>query len=142
MKQPAKNPCGSCPYRRDAPSGLWAADEYQKLPAYDRPTTEQPTSVFLCHQQDGRICAGWAGTHDMEESFGLRIALSMGSLPAEDYAATVDFATSVPLFDSGQEAMEHGLRDLSDPSPRARRDAARLIRKEGITHDRDRDPRR
>jgi hypothetical protein len=41
------------------PSGAWVAEEYAKLPAYDRPTGEQPAGLFLCHQQDGRACAGW-----------------------------------------------------------------------------------
>lgn len=25
-------PCDTCPYRQDAPSGLWSASEYAKLP--------------------------------------------------------------------------------------------------------------
>lgn len=24
-------PCETCPYRRDVPSGVWSADEYRKL---------------------------------------------------------------------------------------------------------------
>ena len=43
--QPAKNPCGSCPYRKDVPSGVWAVSEYLKLVEYDRPTGEQPVHV-------------------------------------------------------------------------------------------------
>lgn len=55
IKAPAKNPCGSCPYRRDVPSGIWSEEEYDKLPQYDLPTGDQPPNVFLCHQQNGRL---------------------------------------------------------------------------------------
>jgi hypothetical protein len=47
---PASNPCGSCPYRRDVPSGVWDAAEYEKLPRYDGPMADQPARLFLCHQ--------------------------------------------------------------------------------------------
>lgn len=46
---PARNPCGSCPYRRDAPQGLWQPEEYVKLPAYDTETPDQPARLFACH---------------------------------------------------------------------------------------------
>jgi hypothetical protein len=70
-----KNPCGSCPYRRDVPSGIWDASEYAKLPGYDAGwPDEQPTAAFFCHQQDDELCSGWVGCHNMVESFGLRLA--------------------------------------------------------------------
>lgn len=28
---PRKTPCASCPYRKDVPSGVWEASEYEKL---------------------------------------------------------------------------------------------------------------
>ena len=73
MKAPAKNPCGSCPYRRDVPSGVWDESEYHKLPEFDKPTAEQPPRVFMCHQDNDRLCAGWVACHDMDESLGFRI---------------------------------------------------------------------
>jgi hypothetical protein len=36
--RPRKTPCSTCPYRRDAPSGLWAASEYDLLPGLDGTT--------------------------------------------------------------------------------------------------------
>ena len=54
---PAKRPCGSCPYRRDAPSGIWSREEYEKLPEYDKPTAYQPPQVFMCHRNAGCLCA-------------------------------------------------------------------------------------
>ena len=47
----AKVPCGSCPYRRDVPSGIWEQHEYDKLPEYDGQTWEQNPALFLCHQR-------------------------------------------------------------------------------------------
>lgn len=123
VSPPAPRPCESCPYRQDVPSGVWAADEYAKLPAYDRPTTEQPPGVFLCHQQNGRACGGWAGCHDMEESLALRIASF--DLPIETLTAIRDYVSPVPLWPTGAAAASHGLADVDAPGD----DADRLIGK-------------
>lgn len=127
---PAKQPCGSCPYRRDVPSGIWSEDEYAKLPAFDRPTGEQPLAAFFCHQQDGRLCAGWVGTHDMVESLGLRMAVACGVIDRADQLAALDYVSPVPLFGSGAEAAAHGLADLESPDDRAQRTIRRLTRRQ------------
>lgn len=130
---PAPNPCGSCPYRRDVPSGLWEASEYRKLPEYDRDTYDQPPSMFLCHQQDGKACAGWCGVHDMNDSLGLRLAQSMGMV--EDPQPFFDYETDTPLFKTGAEAARHGMTEIADPSPKAKKKidtlTARQRRREG-----------
>jgi Family of unknown function (DUF6283) len=127
-KRPAAAPCRTCPYRRDVPSGVWQSDEYAKLADYDRPTGEQPAGVFLCHQQDGRVCAGWAGCHDGDHLLALRLA-AMVMDPA-DAEATRDYVSPVPLFRSGREAAEHGLRDVQRPGAEAVRWIARLAAKQ------------
>jgi len=119
VKPPAPNPCGSCPYRRDVPSGLWEVEEYEKLDAYDRETPDQPIGVFLCHRQDGRACAGWAAVHDMEDSLALRIGSASGTI--DDPEPFLDYETTTPVFDSGAEAAAHGMREVRNPSPDARR---------------------
>lgn len=116
---PATNPCGSCPYRCDVPSGIWHPSEYAKLPEFDNPTMEQPRSVFLCHQNDGHLCAGWVAVHDMSQSLGLRIALSTGTIQPEHVDAILDYTTATPLFGSGQEAMVHGMCDVRKPKRKA-----------------------
>lgn len=128
---PAKRPCGSCPYRRDTPSGVWHPEEYGRLPSYDAPTPEQPTRAFHCHQVDGRLCAGWVGCHDMDENLAIRIAYFDGSLSLESMDAVLDYSTDVELFDSGLEAACHGLLDVVNPTPAAQRVIAGLIRKRG-----------
>lgn len=129
MKPPSKNPCGSCPYRKDAPQGLWDAEEYEKLPRYDQPTFDQPEGVFMCHQQDGRLCAGWVGCHDMEESLAMRLAASREDLTPEEYFEILDYTTATPLHPSGAAAAEHGLEGLLSPSEKTRKHMKKLIEK-------------
>lgn len=128
---PAPNPCGSCPYRQDVPSGVWDAEEYDKLPAYDRETSGQPPGVFLCHQQDGRVCAGWAGCHDMDHAFSLRLASMTGSMSPEDIENTLDYESPVPLWGSGAEAREHGIAEVDSPSREANKIIDKLNRRRG-----------
>lgn len=131
IKLPAKNPCGSCPYRRDVPSGVWAEEEYAKLPQYDGPTFDQPPGVFMCHQQDGRICAGWAGCHDMYESMAVRLAVLDGRIKEDDVDALLDYTTPTPLFASGVEAAAHGRAEIESPSARARKTVDKLEARRG-----------
>jgi hypothetical protein len=109
---PGPAPCGSCPYRQDVPSGVWSAEEYEKLYAYDRPTAEQPVAMFMCHRQDGKLCAGWCHVTDLDESLAVRFAGAMGKIEP----SLLDYTTDVPCWSSGTEAAEHGLRDLDSPS--------------------------
>ena len=130
---PAPRPCSSCPYRRDVPSGVWHASEYEKLRAYDRPTMEQPPQVFLCHQHNrgadnARVCAGWAGVHDGAHLLALRIAAMDGRMTVGDVHVTVDYMSPVPLFSSGAEAAAHGLADVHAPGRRAVRAMAKITR--------------
>ncbi|WP_431728503.1 DUF6283 family protein [Verrucosispora sp. TAA-831] len=129
MLRPASHPCGTCPYRLDVPSGVWASEEYAKLPLYDRPTWDQPTGVFACHQQDGRVCAGWAGCHDTAELLALRLAANFGVLDPDELDATIDYVSPVPLHPTGQAAADHGMADVDSPGPRARRAIDRLLAK-------------
>lgn len=129
-KPPAPRPCVSCPYRCDVPSGVWSASEYLKLHEYDEETGRQPPGVFLCHQNDGRLCAGWVAVHDMENSLSLRLATAMGVVAVTDLDTIIDYTTDVPLFGSGYEAAEHGLADIRTPGRGARKMIQRLSRKQ------------
>jgi hypothetical protein len=44
------DPCASCPYRKDVPSGLWDKAEYDKILPYDNETWAQPLVTFGCHK--------------------------------------------------------------------------------------------
>ena len=63
-----KNPCPSCPFRVGVESGIWAAEEYQKLPAYDLPTPAQPFEVFILGSR------GYSTVHSGEEARPARFA--------------------------------------------------------------------
>ena len=124
---PRQRPCASCPYRCDVPSGLWDAHEYDKLPGYDGPIADQyeavAFSLFFCHQQDGHLCAGWVGCHDMTENLAVRIHADR-----VDLDTVLGYQSPIPLFESGAQAAEHGKRDITDPSPAARRKIGQLLR--------------
>jgi hypothetical protein len=130
VQPPAPRPCASCPYRTDVPAGVWAASEYAKLGAYDEPTHLQPAGLFLCHQTDhdderARVCSGWAGCHDMDESMALRVAAVSGEISAEAVQTVRDYVSPVPLFASGTQAAAHGMSGIEEPGE----DARRVIRK-------------
>jgi hypothetical protein len=131
-KAPAKAPCRSCPYRRDVPSGVWHESEYDKLPRYDGDTTAQLDAgafgAFYCHQADGRLCAGWVGCHDMNESLALRFAAR--ELAQEEIDACFDYVCPVPLWGSGAEAAAHGKAEIAVPGAKARRTIDRIERKQ------------
>ena len=133
IQGPAKSPCGSCPYRRDVPPGVWADQEYTKLPAYDGQTWEQPTGLFLCHQRDGRLCAGWVGCHDMSHSLAIRL----GRLEPEVVQEVFDYTSPVPLWNTGQQAATHGMQPKN---AQAERVVNKLLTRRSQALDRDGTP--
>lgn len=112
LPKPSAAPCGTCPYRRDVPAGIWDASEYAKLPPYDGETWDQPPALFFCHRNDGHLCAGWVGCHDADHLLAFR-------LHRVDPSA-FDHVSPVPLFASGAEAAAHGLAGVLRPDRRAR----------------------
>jgi uncharacterized protein DUF6283 len=93
--------------------------------SYDGTTADQATTgafgAFFCHTQDGNLCAGWVGCHDMNENLAIRV------YPGElDYDAIRGYRSPVALFGSGAEAAEHGKRDINNPGARARRKIQQL----------------
>lgn len=121
---PPPLPCGTCPYRKDVPSGIWDRSEYEKLLRYDKPLVEQPTNLFLCHQRDGCLCGGWLLTHGVTNLLALRLR------PVDP--AVGAYAPGTPVFDSGQAAHDHGVRDISNPGSDARRKMRGLLKLPGI----------
>lgn len=126
----SKAPCKSCPYRKDVPSGVWDASEYEKLRKFDGEILDQVlqggTGLFLCHQDDGNLCAGWLATHGSDNLVALR--LRAHQVKDEVWGYTTD----VPVFSSGAEAAEHGIAEIERPSLRAQATVQRLVRKRGL----------
>ncbi|WP_310404595.1 DUF6283 family protein [Nocardia kruczakiae] len=120
---PAPRPCSSCPYRRDVPSGVWHADEYNKLREYDKEMPDQPVALFQCRQTDAdsdlrRLCAGWAACHG-DNLLALRLALVENRISPAVFEATIGYRSPTPLFDTGTAAADHGQRDIDNPSTAA-----------------------
>ena len=128
-----KRPCPSCPYRRDVPSGIWDEEEYAKLPRFDGDTPEQlmagATAPFRCHSAPENLCAGWVGCHDMDNSLAVRMTRR------DIDPAVFEYTSPVPLFASGAEAAEHGMRDLPEPGPDAASKIAALRRMQAARKD-------
>jgi len=104
------------------PSGIWEQHEYDKLPSYDGPTWAQSPALFMCHQRDGNLCAGWLACHDPRELLALRF-------PHKLDPAVYDYTTDVPVFSSGAEARRHGMRDINRPGAKANKMITGLVRK-------------
>jgi hypothetical protein len=126
---PGKAPCGTCPYRADVPAGIWSADEYAKLPTYDGEPVDQVLNgglgLFYCHQQDGRLCAGWVGCHNSGQFMALRLHAAQVAPEAFTYVSPV------PLFSSGAAAAKHGLSGVAKPDARAQTAIKKLLRQRG-----------
>ena len=125
-----KTPCASCPYRRDVPSGVWAPSEYAKLLSYDGEPAGQALAegglrIFGCHQGDGQVCAGWAGHRDQPADL---LAIRIGVINGQLDPSVLTYRTSVPLFATGAEAAEHGMRDCAEPSAEAVTTAGKIIK--------------
>lgn len=121
--KPPKVPCGTCPYRRDVPGGIWHPDEYRKLPEYDRETWEQPQALFLCHRRDGCLCGGWLLTHGTDELLALRLHAGELDPSVWSYAPP-----GVEVFASGAEAAAHGIATIDNPTDAARRKVEGLLK--------------
>lgn len=116
-------PCQFCPYRKDCPSGVWSAEEYDKLEEYDQPTAAQPMGGFACHTTPEHYCHGWAVVHTSRgHEFDL-ISLRLRAPGVEIPEA------GVPLFESGHAAAEHGRTDVDEPSDLAVDAINRLLNK-------------
>lgn len=125
-------PCTTCPYRCDVPSGIWAAEEYAKLPAYDQPTWQQPSALFMCHQKTGGLCTGWLQSHANRaheyDLLALRLSQNLDSKAVSKVALV---APAVKLFRTGAAAMRHGMKRLAKPDRKAKVAIERIVRKRG-----------
>ena len=62
----------------------------------------------------------------------LAIRFACAREEAGTIAAIVDYSTDTPLFSSGREACDHGLKDLKSPKPKAVKAMASLIQKRRV----------
>lgn len=120
--------CDSCPYRRDVPPGVWAKEEYDKLPLYDCDAPMPALSSFLCHQSHATeiatVCRGWLSVH--RDSVAARISQIKGELLPEDIPTADE---SNVYYESGAEAAKAGKRGVRRPSKAAKQKVRNLVRR-------------
>lgn len=112
------NPCSTCPYRKDTPPGIWAREEYEKLPAWDHEMAF--AGIFLCHTDSAALCRGWIEVH--ERNISVRIAMFKVEWTPENREPT-----RVPLYASGMAAMRAGLSGVVKPSRTAKKAIAGIL---------------
>jgi len=107
MKYDTMEPCRSCPYRIDAPLGLWHPSEFENLAATER---SQLGAVFGCHatrhRREPSVCAGWLlKQRDADvPSIALRVELSRTPGAAEALRTVSDGGHE--LYDSVEDMIE------------------------------------
>ncbi len=121
-------PCQSCPYRRDVPSGIWHAEEYDKILPFDNETWMQPPRVFLCHQANGCLCRGWLDTHG-SELLALRLGCIKGEVDPDAVGKALEEGPAVPVFDSAAQAAAHGRKAIKRPGRKAREMVSKIEKK-------------
>jgi hypothetical protein len=124
------SPCPACPYRLDAPSGVWAPAEYARLPRWDGDIAEQVYAggadrAFSCHSTPDLLCAGWVGHRDDP---GDLLAVRLGVARGDIDPSVLDYRSPVPLFRSGATAAAHGVREVDQPGEAAREAIRKIVR--------------
>ena len=118
------NPCDTCPYRKDTPSGIWHRSEYEKLPQWDDPN--KFAGVFHCHNQTEdrpTVCRGWMEVHEANLQVRLCARLQI------EFNEHNSQPTAVPLHESGEAAMQAGIKAIRKPSAKAKLKVGKLLRK-------------
>ena len=68
-------PCGSCPYLRSTPVGLWDHAEFDNLREQDADPMAGKT--FGCHLRDGSLCRGWLADQKRRGIPSIRLRLML-----------------------------------------------------------------
>jgi len=131
------NPCSTCPYAVETPSGVWSPEEYEKLRLFDDQHNPR-MATFLCHHspmtEADAICRGWLTVHRKHPM--VRVLILRGAITADE----VYREPTVELYESGTEAADAGEMNIGNPGPRARKAIAKLLRQKGVRHKRERPP--
>ncbi|AUG31154.1 hypothetical protein CXR34_08280 [Microbacterium hominis] len=70
------------------------------------------------------MCSGWLGHRDPADLLAVRVGIASGAVDP----SCAEYTTDVPLFSSGAEAADHGIRDLQNPDERASQTIAKIVR--------------
>lgn len=80
MRWTTREPCASCPYRRDAPLRFWDASHFRDLLRADADPVEGP--IYGCHgtakmRAGPSVCAGWLLDQKERGVPSIRLRLSL-----------------------------------------------------------------
>ncbi len=113
MKWDRKTPCASCPYRRDAPRGMWHPEEFTGVLVNDR---NPVGAVFGCHEfnkrpaEEHRPCAGWLLDQKRRNVPNLRLRLMLGNSDEAAQCFNEANEDGVDLFDSIKEMIDENMK--------------------------------
>jgi len=101
-----RKPCDNCPWRKDAPVGLWHPSHFEDIWTGCQ---DDGLRTMLCHKatalpedERGRLpCQGWARVMGLD-AIGVRLALINETLTLEE----VEDRDTPPLFESFEDMME------------------------------------
>jgi len=115
MKFDMREPCSSCPYRKDAPLQLWDRAEFAKLLDHER--NPFPGAIYGCHGTgklpEKRVCAGWLLN---QVNHGLpSIALRIRLMKDPEAALCAEHVTSkTETYESVEAMIEANYPELLD----------------------------
>ncbi len=122
-------PCTSCPYRRDAPRGLWHATEFVNLMQHDG---DLFGAMFGCHEfnkrppEEHRPCAGWLLDQKKRGVPSIRLRMTLSSNPKALACFEKADPAGLPLFDSIEEMVAANIeRPKVEPKPKQYRTPCR-----------------
>jgi hypothetical protein len=126
-----KEPCASCPYRRDAPLQLWAREEFVRLLETD--AEPFPGALYACHGTgklpQKRVCGGWL--LDQKRRGCPSIALRLSLLSDDTAVVCLETITDGghPLYDSIEDMVDANFPELLHGQTNNRREKRRGLRK-------------
>lgn len=110
----SRQPCKTCPFRRDAPHGIWEPDQYVRI-AYLGSVVDHPSTPMGCHQharQDpqsrGEATPCWGWVKSAPESFGVQLRLKQGMVTEADLEpGPVDVMTPEEMLEANGIEVEY-----------------------------------
>jgi hypothetical protein len=102
-----REPCASCPYRTDAPLGLWSPEEFEGLLRSER---DHMGTLYGCHEfnkrrDEAQVCIGWLLNQRERDIPSIALRMKLMTSP-EARACTEEASSPVSLYESVEEMCE------------------------------------
>lgn len=109
MRWTTREPCSSCPYRRDAKLALWHPEEFLRLLANDR--DQIFGAIYACHgsresPEGPAICGGWLLDQKRRRAPSIQLRLALIHKPEAVQALNECHDGGHPLYGSILEMVE------------------------------------